>query len=348
MAIGAHEMKPTRWRIVAACCLLFATLSLTLVDAAACAQPDIHRVFFADAKVGYAIASTSQSALILKTNDGGLVWEQKWAGSTTLTALYFRSPDEGWVIGDKGLILSTRDGGEVWEVLQYGNEQKLTAIAADESGNVLAVGDKSTVLSSANGAWSKVQLPVPTVDLTDLIFLTDKEIFLLGKDRLLASGDGGQTWTTRRSYKWKTLFGLAFFDRNEGFLRSRVLLSTRDGGRTVTPVKLPTTDPIIGIRAHDGDLFVIAGSVETGSVVELPNKALGSRSEILRSSDRGETWKVVHRLRDPASHAAWIADLFFLGGRAWAVGARGTVVHSLDGGTTWQRLYPTIKIQDLH
>ena len=67
------------------------------------------------------IMSSGTPALVLKTTDGGVTWQEKYRNTDTayfLDAMDFDSPKHGLILGDpiknKFLLLETNDGGETW------------------------------------------------------------------------------------------------------------------------------------------------------------------------------------------------------------------------------------------
>ena len=57
------------------------------------------------------------SGIVLKTEDGGNVWDVQYAIENTAShfwSIQFANQQIGWVVGEAGLILKTVDGGESW------------------------------------------------------------------------------------------------------------------------------------------------------------------------------------------------------------------------------------------
>lgn len=300
--------------------------------------PDLHRVFFADIRNGYALGTTSNTAIIFKTGDGGLSWQSVYKTKLPLYGMYFRSSGEGWVVGGAGTILCTSNGGKTWSTLASGTDEDLVAVTADSSGAIFVVGKRATVLKSTDSGETWIKRSVPAaVDLTNVASLPSGMLIVLGRDRLLTSWDSGASWTTHGPYKWDTLSGLAFANEKMGFLSSGLLFRTTDGGNTLTWLSVSRTRRVSQVRVTDAGTYLILGSAESGSTVHVPGERLPSQSTILKSTNMGKQWQPVFHLNDEQTHRAWLEDLFFIGEYGWAVGAEGTVIRTLDGGKRWQR-----------
>jgi photosystem II stability/assembly factor-like uncharacterized protein len=299
-------------------------------------HPDLHRVFFADTHSGYAIGTTTDKAVVFKSEDGGANWNGVYQTKLPLYGLYFRSADEGWVVGGSGTILYTSNGGKTWNGAKSGTDADLLAITADSSGSVFVVGTRGTVLKSATGeAWRKCAIHA-TVDLTNVASLPSGLLLVLGRDRLFTSSDAGTTWITHGPYKWDTFSGLAFANEKLGFLISGQLFRTTDGGNTLSWLSVSPSEHVNQVRITDASTYLLVGSAESGSTVHVPGEKLPSHSSILKGTTTGKAWEPVFQLNDKESHSAWLEDLFFIGEHGWAVGAEGTVVHTADGGKTWE------------
>lgn len=303
-----------------------------------CTEPSLSKVFFADVHTGYAIGTTSDTSIVFKTSDGGITWLGVYEAKLPLYGIYFRAPDQGWIVGGAGAILSTSNAGRTWEKLSSGADQDLLDITADSAGAMFVVGNRATLLTSPDGGHSWTRLSVPTtVDLTGVASLPSGMLLVLGRDRLLTSLDSGATWTTHGPYKWDTLSRLAFVDDSLGFLTSGLLFRTTDGGNTLTFLPLSETEHVGPVRVTESGTYVVLGSAETGGTVHIPGEALPSHSAILKTTDNGRTWDSVYELKDERTHKAFLTDLFFIGEHGWAVGAEGTVVFTEDAGKHWQQ-----------
>ena len=318
--------------------LLMATLYSHASDASTM-RPDLHKVFFLDVQHGYALGSLPEAEIVFKTSDGGKSWVAVYQRKPALIGIYFRNPDQGWIVGREGSILSTIDGGKTWSDLASGTDQDLLAIASNSDREIFVVGRRGTFLKSDRNGKTWFKQAVPTVvDLTDVALLPNGLLQVLGRDRLLTSADFGTTWITHGPYRWDTLFELAVVNEKTIFLNSSALLQTRDGGNTLHLVHLPSNEYVARVWVTDVKTeYVIVGRVTTGSTIHLSGEKLPSHSSILKTTDDGQTWRQLLHLQDKMTHSAWLKDIFFVGDHGWAVGDEGTIVYTEDAGKTWQR-----------
>lgn len=136
---------------------------------------------------------TGEFGTVLVSGDGGLNWE---AASELPDSFYpqsaiFTNPATGWVVGLDGIIWQTDSGGETWQPSPSGINTPLYGIAGT-GGNLLAVGDNTTVLSrgSAAAAWQ----PLDTVGKTRTYLRAVAE---LGDGSFVVAG-GGTLFTVTR------------------------------------------------------------------------------------------------------------------------------------------------------
>jgi photosystem II stability/assembly factor-like uncharacterized protein len=318
---------------ICGCCLAFASSI----------PPDLYRVFFVDAHRGYALGRSSDSALVFHTTNGGVTWTKQYRAEENLYGIYFRNSAEGWIVGGKGTLLRTSDGGENWLKSENLTDHDLLAVTSDVLGEIIIVGKGGTVLKSRDNGKNWLTCSIPTTsDLVNLASLPSGLLLVLARNGLFASSDFGVTWKYHGPYKWTTLFAFSFLDSKDGFLSAGPLLRTTNGGETISPVSLPTRQPVTQILiTGPSTVFVLASSAESGSVVQVPGENLPSSSIILESDDKGRTWSQVFRIEDKSSHRAFLADMFFLGRYGWAVGANGSVITTEDGGGQWQEIRST-------
>jgi len=89
-------------------------------ESAALAGRDVHRLFFINEALGWAVGRLGST--ILTTANGGRRWTAaRTANRVPLHGVHFISPTRGLAVGDLGLILRTSDGGRRWQVLHRGD-----------------------------------------------------------------------------------------------------------------------------------------------------------------------------------------------------------------------------------
>jgi len=153
------------------------------------------------------------------------------------------------------------------------------------------------------------------------------QVIVGGKGLLLVSTDGGHTW------KWKTLHerdgGPTMQDLDLLSIRfapngrtgwiggeNGIIFYTADGGHTWQPRNAPFSDQnIFRVVPLEGQKACTVGTDGT----------------LLSTSDAGVHWNS-HRFDQYID----LNDVTFVGNEGWAVGAYRTILHTANGGATWQ------------
>jgi len=147
---------------------------------------------------------------VLSTSDGGRTWskhELKWdvlierivkeGGylEPNLNAVYFSSPENGWIVGEFGLVLHTKDGGKNWVSQRYGSDfPQLYAVKFLDDRRGWAIGQAGSLIQTRDGGqhWSSVALETKR-DLYDVSLEGERGV-MVGDGVVLVSHDGGSSW----------------------------------------------------------------------------------------------------------------------------------------------------------
>ncbi len=147
---------------------------------------------------------------LLSTSDGGRSWnkhELKWDNlieriikeggylEPNLNAVYFSSPETGWIVGEFGLVLHTKDGGKTWVSERYGSDlPQLYAVKFLDDRRGWAMGQAGSFIQTKDGGqhWSPVALETKR-DLYDVSLEGERGI-VVGDGVVLISRDAGATW----------------------------------------------------------------------------------------------------------------------------------------------------------
>jgi photosystem II stability/assembly factor-like uncharacterized protein len=206
--------------------------------------------------------------------------------------------------------------------------------------DIVAVGERGTILRSTDNArtWQRAASPADAT-LTGVAFAPDaRHGWAVGHDALiLATTDGGQSWT--KQLEGKNFSGAAPMPRGgssaptleDSFLDVAALdaqhaiavgayglcMTTDDGGRSWTRKKVLDEDYHLNrITVADADTLYLAGEHGT----------------LLRSTDRGATWRPIAAPYDGSFYGVLPLDRRTL----VAHGLRGRVYRSTDAGASWQ------------
>jgi len=259
-----------------------------------------------------------------------------------LHAVQFIDASEGWAVGDDGAIWHSIDGGKTWERQKSGTRASLRGVHFLNPYTGWAVGR----IENPNGAGS------------------------VGV--MLKTTDGGLRWEEVGLNVLPGLHAVRFFDEKAGFVCGdgsdafpSGLFTTDDGGRTWKPVlgvKLPScraADFFPGTRAgvvagawshlgllkdgtyREADFDPLAGrSLHAVCVANTGERAyaVGDGGAVLASTDAGQSWGFVNLGLPPAALAACdFRAVACSGPHVWVAGKPGGfVLHSPDGGQTWE------------
>ena len=137
---------------------------------------------------------------------------------------------------------------------------------------------------------------------------------------ILATTNGGGTWTPQSSGTTNDLTAVDFLDASRGWAvgDQGTILATTNGGGTSTPQSSGTTNGLLGVD------FIGASS----------GWAVGDQGTILATTNGGGTWTPQSSGTTNSLHAVAFADAT----HGWAMGSGGTILgfQLAPGGTTWQ------------
>ena len=329
---------------------------------------DLSGVAFADATHGWAVGATWDTATdayegaIIATIDGGANWSAQGAGTTrNLTAVACSEADHCWAVGwtydaltdtNEGAILATTDGGANWSAQNPGTSAPLNAVAFPNASHGCAVGSNGTILTTTDGGatWS-TQASGTTAELSGVAFSDADHGWAAGSTwvddpiddsdtgywgTILATTDGGVTWSTQVSGVQAFFSGVAFPDAAHGWVAefNGSIWATGDGGATWSTKDLEViNDPRGGHRWEHPTAVAFAdathGWVVGGEEIDHPGGPYPG-DLILATTDGGATWKV--QQRGGGSDQGMTAVAFADATHGWAVDAGGTILATSTGG----------------
>jgi photosystem II stability/assembly factor-like uncharacterized protein len=177
----------------------------------------------------------------------------------------------------------------------------------------------------------------------------------------LATEDGGRTWSQQESGTEKQLFDIEFVDPSNGLAVGHfgTVLRTRDGGNHWEDISRKEDASLNALDLVDGSTGWVVGEfgtilrtddfgnawskqlnpVEDASLfgVDFANKSVGYATGIdgiiLKTEDGGNTW-----IREESDAADTIWSVYATGDHAWAVGLRGTALHTNASQANWKRI----------
>ena len=270
-------------------------------------------------------------------------------GSALDTAKY------AWAVGYCGTIIATTDGGSHWSPQSSGTEFHLFGVCFADTRHGWAVGGAteptrtssgrsvSLVLATTDGGSHWVpQSEAPGEPLGRVACADASHVWVTGggqRATILASSDGGRTWTTQYTDDaLSEIQEIAFADKLHGWAINRIggwndsraaeLLATTDGGLHWQVQKTFPGTPIAWAIAFADTThgWVIGGLYADGQA--------GYGGQVWSTSDGGATWT---RLPEPQGDIVELDAVTCSDREHVWIGATGRepVFRSTDGGRTW-------------
>jgi photosystem II stability/assembly factor-like uncharacterized protein len=243
-----------------------------------------------------------------------------------------------------------------WTLQSSGVVARLRGVSAVSDRVAWASGSGSTVLRTADGGatWQKLTVTTDAIDFRDVDAIDARTAYVLSigngsASRIYKTDDAGATWTLQfKNDDPKAFFdAMSFWDAAHGIVIGDsiagqfCILTTEDGGRNWRPVPasaLPPALPNEGAFAASGTNIAVLGKSDAWIGVGAATKA-----RVLRTHDRGRTWKVAETLLAAGSSAGIFSVAFRDAKHGVVVGGDYTkekdAVNNLaltnDGGVTW-------------
>jgi photosystem II stability/assembly factor-like uncharacterized protein len=258
--------------------------------------------------------------------------------SGDLVAVFFTSPDKGWIAGDGGFLAQTADGGRTWSKYPLNTSEDINEIyfRNDDNGYLVA-GRKMFITRDGGRTWQETKIYRAgefsgTPEFLSIRFSDKKHGYAIGSILKVVRGeeivvdslvmrteDGGDTWQRISVPAKSELFHLDFNGNSHGWIvgDGGVILASTDDGRTWAKQTSTTTMPLYNVDFRDDNDGYIVGKSGT----------------ILRTSNGGATWE---RVTTPFHDTLMRVD-FADDKNGWIVGYAGDILRSGDKGRTWIR-----------
>jgi photosystem II stability/assembly factor-like uncharacterized protein len=255
------------------------------------------------------------------------------------------------------IVVSLLIMNPVWTSQTSGVTARLRGVSAVNEQVAWASGANSTVLRTTDGGstWQKLNVTTDTLDFRDIDAVDAQTAYALSigtgpASRIYKTSDSGSTWTLQFKNEnpkafldamsfWDAQHGIVFGDSIDGRLD---IMTTENGGQTWTrldPGKLPSALPNEGAFAASGTNIAVFGKdhawIGTGGA---------TRARILRTVDRGRTWRVFNTPLQSAQSSGIFSIAFRDKNHGVIVGgdyakeneAVNNMAFTTDGGETWE------------
>ena len=324
----------------------------------------VHSFLFLDASNGFAVGDGS---LFLVTKDGGASWTPKDIGipPTNLRSIQCATLNLCVMTTDSGTALvRTNNGGDTATLVTASQDPIFTAgfasatriAAAGATGATVVSDDAGLNFTPIGGRLSGTYTRVRAGGQTGTAFAPGDN------GSLAKTTDAGRTWARGNVSTSEDVIDVAFptaavgyaLDSSGGLFRTNdggATWKTLDTGTTARPFQLaaPTTSTVIlvgptGLRrsTNSGDTFsTVSGKDVVKAKLDAIDRAGGTlfasgRRDVLRSTDRGKTWKALHK---PGKTPARALQVDFLDAKTgYLLAEGGTLWRTANAGRTWTAL----------
>ncbi|NPA25347.1 MAG: photosystem I reaction center subunit IV [Deltaproteobacteria bacterium] len=273
------------------------------------------------------LVAVGERGIIIYSDDNGESWTQAAVPvRTTLTAVTFPSPQEGWAIGHETVLLHSRDQGVSWEKVFDGNQVNVMMVTAmqaivdqlrkelettpesEQESLKLRIEDAEVNLKG----FIDTRKEGPIQPLLALDFTTPEKGLLVGAfGIIMETSNGGKNWSARLD-RISNPMGYHFYglartkDKEFIFGEAGGMYSSEDWGEHWKTLESP----------YQGSFFNAFGD-PSGSLVA----GFGLRGNLVISWDDGATWK--HR--QLGQGAALTGGTMLSGHRFVLVGMAGVI-----------------------
>jgi len=267
---------------------------------------------------------------------------QKVESNTTdrLNDILFINDSTGFIVGGQRFasttILSTKDGGYTWKNDSFPAAGKeLFGISQAPGGNLYTCGYDGKFLYSTDigQQWTFRQLP--TYDPYKKVIFTsaDSGIIIGGIsfDAGFLEHVNSQGDVTRRDSLPYELNDIVMLNKHTGFISGYgLMLRSDDGGETWQMLNVKG-DNFTAISVYQNDMWIC-----------------GYNGSVFHTTDMGTTWQKQRNGNDVSQTSYHLLGILFKDAmNGWAVGEKGVVLHSDDGGKHWME-YDNFTANDLH
>ncbi|HEX8205064.1 MAG TPA: YCF48-related protein [Solirubrobacteraceae bacterium] len=282
------------------------------------------------------IVQGGDGCVVRRSDDGGRTFRKLYVLAETdcpdrVNVAFFVDPQVGYLVLRDGTVLRTTDGGATFGRTQTavpdtpqrgGQGVPVDAVfTSPDTGVVfLGAGRPAYRTTDSGTSWQQVDADPGTVQRVERV--DEETLYAVGLNTLLRSDDAGVTWRARPGAAADEITSIRCATSELCLMtvgRGDAILRTEDGGATA-PQRISTTQGVFAAGFASATRAVGAGA--GGATVVSDDEG---RTYAPVGGDIGGSYPFGLR-------AGPTADV------AFALGARGDLARTTDGGTTWRQL----------
>ena len=110
------------------------------------------------------ITVIGEFALVIQSRDGGVTWQKRYQGESSLFGLYIDTTGTGYAVGQEGAFLTTADAGETWAPGATPTNDILLSVSRMADGGIVSSGIRKFIVSRDHGVtWTEYNNPALTM-----------------------------------------------------------------------------------------------------------------------------------------------------------------------------------------
>jgi photosystem II stability/assembly factor-like uncharacterized protein len=293
---------------------------------------NLHSISFVDSLSGWIVGD---SGIILHTTTAGETWTRQNSGTTNnLLSVSFCDNQNGWAVGNSGMILKTSNSGNTWDRISHNTSvnirnlkvhclsPSMTFILCDSLDIDFYTNQRIWKTTDAGKSWNIVFQAGFSSNITDMQFNLSNNGWIIGHGgypygyEIHRTTDAGIIWAiySFNAPTYNRLSRVTFDDDEHGWVSDGdTLYGSSDGGRSWSVISIP----------YFGELTDLWKRGDIG----YQSSRFG---KISKTTNGGLTWML-----QQSSPALFVENLEFITPNiGWAVGWRGMIIHTINGGTT--------------
>lgn len=330
-------------------------------------------ILFTDSVNGIALGYSDKwdHGIILHSNDGGVIWDSTYSAYGYFYEAHFTGIDTGWVIGREhhssgSTFYKTTDGGISWTKIADIEDAELYSFDETPEGEFMAIGKSGKITESTDGGifWTTISRGL-TLEIHDLEMLDEYTGWAVGeKGIILHTNDGGLNWNEQYSGTLTDLESVSLLDELTAFTVGEYdILKTTNGGETWDIIhqcskKMNSVFVInenivwtVGwqgfvLKTQNGGNTWVDKSINENhrlNDIFFYNSAIGwivgelangnGTGIILKTHDYGNNWT---SQADSLLFSPLYSVDFINYNEGWAAGWFDFILHTSDGGNSWE------------